>query len=458
MKLSKSFLPLFFTQFFGAFNDNLFKNALVIFVAFKAAAESQNGEIMVTLIAFLFILPFFLFSAIAGQVADKYDKAKLIRIIKLVEIFIMAFAGLGFYLSNLPILLCTLFLMATQSAFFGPLKYSIIPQLLEKNQILRANGLISGSTFIAILLGTIIGGLLILEKGGVLIVVVLTIICAIFGYFSSRHIKNQKTSAKFSLDFNIFRQSLQILKIARQKQEVFLSIIGISWCWFLGSTFLAQFPNYAKNILFANHQVVTLFLTMFCIGVAIGSILCNKLLKSKSSADLAPFSLLLITVFIVDLFFASKSFTPIYNNVILGSSQFILSKGSWRILLDLFLIATFTGVYVVPLYAIIQTKTDIKNRARVIAALNIYDSGFMVLSALMAIGLFSLNFNSLDIFLVTAIINALFILPISHLVDSCKVRAVALPILKLFKEKNSKKELIGMSLLVLSVIIVLFVK
>ncbi len=437
--VKKKFWPLFLTQFFGAFNDNIFKNALVIFIAFVAVKDSEYAEILVTLVAFLFILPYFLFSALAGQIADKYNKAAVIRIVKIVEIIVMSFAGLAFYVENVAMLLFTLFLMGAQSTFFSPLKYGIIPELVKKDEVLPANGLVSASTFIAILLGTIIGGLLVLEENGLFYIIGLTIFCAIIGYFTSRSIFDQKSADNIEINYNIVRQSLIILKAARQKREIFLSIIGISWCWFLGSIFLSQFPNYAKNLLNANNEVVTLFLTMFSIGVAVGSFLCNRLLKGEVSAELAPFSLLFVTIFTLDLYFATLAYEPLTTEMFLGFDAFIVSIGSYRIMFDMFMIAVFAGIYIVPLYSLIQAYSDDSNRARIIAALNIYDSSFMVISAIMAVSLFAFKFNSVEIFLVTGIINLVFMVIACDLSHKSRVEAIFWPILRIFNKLFRKK-------------------
>lgn len=413
---TRRFFPLFMTQFLGALNDNIFKNALVIYIAYILINKYSNSEIMVTMVALLFILPFFLFSAIAGQVADKYDRAKIARIVKIAEIAIMTLAAFAFYIENIYLLFLTLFLMGSQSAFFGPVKYGIIPQLMSKDEVLSANGIISGATFVAILLGAIIGGLLIMSGQGLLIITILTIICSILGCIFSYFIPRQQAAAKLEISYNIFTQTFRIITLARQKKEIFLSMIGVAWFWFLGATFLAQFPNYVSNILFANNEVVTLFLATFSIAVAIGSMICNKLLKGQITAKLAPISLLFVAIFTIDLYFATAAYQPLVTKVgFLGFDGFLASIGSHRIIVDLFFVAFFCGTYVVPLYSIIQVFTSNGNRSRIIAALNIFDSAFMVISSLLIIVLYYLGLNSIQIFLSTSIINFLFLVLVYQL-------------------------------------------
>ncbi len=418
---SKRFLPLFITQFFGAFNDNVFKNALVIFITYKVAQDAGlDPQILVTLVAFLFILPFFLFSALSGQLADKFDKSKIAKIIKFAEIFLMSFAAIGFYTHNITLLMIVLFGMGTHSAFFGPVKYGILPQLLEKDEMLAGNGLISSATFISILLGTIIGGLLILQENGVMILACVMISISLLGFIAAFFMPEVKSQEKLKISFNIFSQSYQIINQAKKNRRIFLSIIGISWFWFVGATFLAQFPNFAKNILFGNNEIVTLLLTIFSIGIATGSLICNRLLKGHISAIYAPISLIFISIFTIDLYFSSSSLLFLGENLV-GFADFIKYGQNLRILADIALIAVASGIYIVPLYATIQAESKDENRARIIAALNIFDSGFMASSALFTVILLNFNLNISQIFLIVAFVN--FIVAIYV----CKLLPDALP-------------------------------
>ncbi|MFT6077668.1 MAG: acyl-[acyl-carrier-protein]-phospholipid O-acyltransferase, partial [Rickettsiales bacterium] len=301
---TKRFLPLFITQFFGAFNDNAFKNAFLIWFTYDLAIKTgQNPQIIVTLAAGLFILPFFLFSALAGGFADKFEKSKLVQRIKQVEIVLMLLCFAGFYFQSLSFLLGILFLMGIQSTFFGPLKYSLLPLHLRDDELIAGNGIIEGGTFISILLGTIIGGLLILTSYGVEIICAMLVLFAVVGYFASRFIPESKSDDPDSkINFNIFTQTWKIIKYAREEKTVWLSILGISWFWLIGITFLTGFPVYSKNIIGGDEKIVTLFLSIFSIGIAIGSVMCNKLLKGQISGKFVPLGSLGISASVIALF------------------------------------------------------------------------------------------------------------------------------------------------------------
>lgn len=433
---TKRFLPIFLTQFFGAFNDNVFKNALVIFLAYVV---TQNSQILVTLVAFLFILPFFLFSAIAGQIADKFNKAKVAQIIKIFELFLVLLAIFGFYYQNIVLLMAVIFAFGVHSAFFGPVKYGILPQLLKKDEIVSANGLVSCATFISILAGTVVGGLLILKDDAVLLLGLIMVVSALVGIASSRFIPNV-ASNDLRLSFNIFTQSAKIVKQAMQNRKIFLSIVGISWFWFVGATFLAQFPNFTKNILHANNEVVTALLTIFSVGIAIGSLVCNRLLKGEISAIYAPISLVFISLFTIDLYFASASLVSL-NADFVGFSEFLQNGKNIHILLDFLAIAIFSGIYIVPLYSIIQNESQDENRARIIAALNIFDSGFMVASAIFTVVLLKMGFSVAQIFLSIALVNFLVAVYVSKLLPKAFVKSIFRTILKvLFKVEVSGLE------------------
>lgn len=402
---TKRFLPLFLTQFFGAFNDNVFKNSLVILITYYIAQKAHlNPQIMVTLAAGLFILPFFILSATAGQLADKFEKSILIRYIKIAEIIFMATAALGFYLENVYFLLAVLFCMGAQSTFFGPLKYSILPDHLKEDELVAGNGIIEAGTFLAILLGTIFGGVLILKEGGVAIISAIIIMIAIIGYLSSRYIPDAPPAdPQIKINWNIFSETWNIIKCALVNKDVFYSILGISWFWFVGATFLAQFPTYAKDIIGGNEEIVTLFLTIFSIGIGLGSLLCNKLLKGEVNATFVPVGTLGISIFTIDLYLAGSNI--ILSGYEIGVSDFFATFNSWRIAADLLLISICSGIYIVPLYAIMQSRSEKSHRARIIASNNVINALFMVLSAVGCLILLSIGFTVNDIFLTMAIIN-----------------------------------------------------
>lgn len=418
----RRFLGLFLTQFLGAFNDNVFKNALIILIAFKAATDiGADSNVLINLSAALFILPFFLFSASAGQLADKYEKARLIRFTKLLEIIIMACAFIGFYTANVALLMALLFLMGTQSTLFGPLKYSILPQHLRPEELVGGNGLIEMGTFLAILLGTITGGILIgLQPHGAYWVSLTVIMIAVLGYLSSRFIPSTIPVAP-DLDFNwnVFTETIRNLQLARRNRTVFLSILGISWFWFLGSVYLTQLPNYTKLTLGGNEQVVTLLLALFSLGIGVGSLLCERLSGRQVELGLVPFGSIGLTLFGIDFYFAAPAPLGLqYADVL----TFLATDGSWHILFDILMLGLFGGIYIVPLYALIQSRSDSRYRSRIIAANNIINAFLMVLSALLAIALLSAGLTIPQLFLVMALLNALVAIYIYTLVPEFLMR------------------------------------
>ena len=419
---SRRFLPLFITQFFGAFNDNAFKNALLIWFTYDIAVKTgQNAQIIVTIAGGLFILPFFLFSALAGQFADKFEKSKLVQRIKQAEIILMLLCFVGFYIQSLYMLLIILFFMGVQSAFFGPLKYSLLPLHLKDDELISGNGLIEGGTFISILLGTIIGGLVIRTVYGVEIICTMVVLFAVTGYIASIFIpKSPSDDPNLKISFNIFAQTFRAVNYAGKEKTVLLSIIGISWFWLIGATFLTQFPVYTKNIIGGDEKIVTLFLSIFSIGIACGSAACNKLLKGRIDGRLVPYGSFGITISIF-LFFI---FTMLYSNTaqlnnIIGITDFLFgNRYGFLISLSLLLLSIFSGIYIVPLYAIMQHRSDEKYLARIIAANNIMNALFMVLSTIIIIFLFSFNFNVNQIFLIVGLTNIIIFFIIKNIVKN----------------------------------------
>ncbi len=430
---SKQFLPLFITQFLGALNDNLLKNALVILVTYYFATEQNfNAQIIVTLAAGLFILPFFLFSAAAGQLADKYDRSKITRIIKIIEIIIMIGACIGFYMQNLFMLLGIIFLMGAHSAFFGPIKYAILPQHLPDNQLLRANAYIECATFIAILFGTIIGGLLILQPNGSIWVSTLLLIFAIFGCIASFYMPQASPPAPdLKININIWQETLNIISFARKERSVFLSILGISWFWLIGATVISQLPTYAKDILHANETLVTLFLVLFSIGIGSGSILCNRLIKGHIENTYVPIAVIGVSVFLIDLFFASKSTLISANSELIIAWQFIQTKQGLRICIDLLAMAICCGLYTVPLYATMQSSSAVHYRARIIAANNIMNSLFMVGAAIFSLIILKLSFSVIHIFLSIAIVNVIVAIYICQILPNALLRSMVRTLFRL---------------------------
>jgi acyl-[acyl-carrier-protein]-phospholipid O-acyltransferase/long-chain-fatty-acid--[acyl-carrier-protein] ligase len=415
---SKRFLPLFITQFFGAFNDNVFKNAFLIWFTYDIASKlNMNAQLMVTIASGLFVLPFFLFSALAGQTADKFEKSKITRIIKIAEIVIMAFSFIGFFFENIYLLLFLVFLMGVHSTFFGPIKYSLLPETLKNDELVSGNALIEGGTFLAILLGTIFGSVVIRSQNGIEIICAAVVLFAVIGYITSRFIPQTPISdSGLKIGFNIFSQTWKIVGHAKKENTVWLSIIGISWFWFIGLTFLSQFPIYTKNIINGDEFIVTLFLSIFSIGIGVGSIMCNKLLKGQINGKLVPFGSIGISIGIL-LFCFSSNFYQTPENII--SLKEFLTNGyyGYLIVLSLLMIAIFSGIYIVPLYAIMQHRADIKYLSRIIAANNVLNALFMVLSSFAIVILIKLQLTLLQIFLVIGILNIFVFFFISKIVN-----------------------------------------
>jgi 1-acyl-sn-glycerol-3-phosphate acyltransferase len=417
----RRFLPFFCTQFLGAFNDNVYKNALIIMLAFHAAAltEMSSGT-LVNLCAGLFILPFFLFSATAGQLADKYDKSRIIRYVKLFEIGIMVVGAAGFLLQNLMLLIGALFLLGLHSTIFGPVKYSILPQHLEIKELVGGNGLVEMGTFLAILLGTVLGGVLISQENSAVLVSVAVIAIACAGYLVSRAVPGAPAAAPdLKINWNPITETWANLKFTRGNHSVFLSVLGISWFWFYGATLLAQFPNYCKDVLGGNEHVATVMLTTFSIGVGTGSLLCERLSGHKVEIGLVPFGSIGLTLFALDLYFASP--TAVVEHAI-GATQFLSQPANWRILFDLIMIGVFGGFYIVPLYALIQSRAERSHQSRIIAGNNILNAMFMVGSAAMSIVLLKAGVTIPQLFLVTALLNAVVAIYIYTLVPEFLMR------------------------------------
>jgi acyl-[acyl-carrier-protein]-phospholipid O-acyltransferase/long-chain-fatty-acid--[acyl-carrier-protein] ligase len=419
---TKRFLPLFLTQFLAAFNDNVFKNALIILMTYKAGAQTgMDPRLLVTAAAGIFILPFFLFSATAGQIADKFEKSRLIRLIRLCEVPVMLLAAAGFFLENYFMLLAVLFCAGTIAAFFGPLKYSILPEHLDENELIGGNALIEAGTFMAILLGTILGGILIMKETGITAISGIIVAMAVACWLSSRHIPFAKTgNAGLKVGKNFITETWRLARHASKETDVFLSIIGISWFWLVGFTFLAQFPVYASEVLGANESVVTLFLTVFSAGIALGSLICNKLLKGKVSGVYVPLGAFGMTAGIFLFWLASRNVVP--SETLIGFSEFIGTAGGWMILASLLTVSIFGGIYIVPLYTIVQTRCEASHRSRTIAVNNIMNALFMVLGAVITMVLLKQHIGVTEIFLIIGFLN----IPVAFLVRRVvKVRRAA---------------------------------
>ena len=409
---TRRFLPMFVTQFFGALNDNVYKQALLLVITYGwIHQQAASVSTLNNLAALLFILPYFIFSATAGQIADKYERAKLVRIIKIFEIVIMLIGAAGFLLGQLWLLLLALFLMGTHSTFFGPIKYAILPEILKPNELMSGTALFQSGTSVAILLGMILGGAVISTSQGNLLWISLTvIILAVLGYFSSRFVLKQTvTSAALKIDWNFFRTSYQTLKYAKSLPMVFLILLGNSWYWFYGATYLTQIPQMTQQNLHASENVVSLLLTLFSVGIGVGSLLCRRIGGSEVNLKMVPMGAIGLTVFAFYLA-ASLAFVPQQNGVMLGLNDiFTQGLSYYHVMLAVALLGISGGFYIVPLYAMMQAFSPRSHRARVVAANNILNAVFMVSSALFSIVILSIFKIDIKIlFSITAILSAIF--------------------------------------------------
>ena len=403
----RRFRPLFFTQFLGAFNDNVFKTALITLVTFRAGQLTDlDPKALATLLPGLFILPFFLLSATSGLLADKLEKSSIARAVKIFEIVVMSLAAWGFLTHGFWALVAALFLMGVHSTLFGPVKYAYLPQHLKPEELVGGNGMIEMGTFVAILLGEVLGAwLATAPKGGVLTSVAIVAI-AVLGYLASRGIPlTPPIDPALKMNWNPFTETWRNLRFAYGNRVIWLSLLGISWFWFYGATLLAQFPTYAKDILGGDERVFILLLTIFSIGIGVGSLLCERLSGHKVEIGLVPFGAIGLTLFGVDLFLASPAAPP----AAMGAARladFITATGHLRLLADIFLLGLFGGFYIVPLYALIQTRSEAAHQSRIIAANNILNAFFMVASALVSMLLLSAGLSIPQLFLATALFNA----------------------------------------------------
>ncbi len=426
----RRFAPFFWTQFFGAANDNVFKVAFTALVTYHAALFGNvDGKSAAFVISAIFIAPFVLFSATSGQVSDKFDKARVMRFVKSLEIAIMVVGGAGFVMHDIWLLYAGTFLMGLHSTLFGPVKYAYLPQHLDERELTGGNGMIEMGTFVAILVGTIIGGELAdIGAQGPAIVAAVCLGVAIVGRIVVSFVPpSPSEQPDLAINWNPFTETWRNLKLARENRAVFLSLLGISWLWFFGATFLTSFFNFAKDVLGGDPQVVTLLLATFSVGIGTGSLLCEKLSRGKVEIGLVPFGSIGMTVFAIDLYFASHALVP--GPSLVGIGAFLTEPGTriahWHVMLDLFLLALFGGLYSVPLYSMIQSRSKPSHRARIIAANNILNSLFMIVSSLMAIALFSFGFTIPQLFLVTGLLNAVVAIYIYSLVPEFLVRFVA---------------------------------
>lgn len=411
---TRRFLPMFITQFFGALNDNVYKQALLLVITYGwINQQAADVSTLNNLAALLFILPYFIFSATAGQIADKFERSQLIRGIKVLEIVIMLIGSAGFLLGNLWLLLLALFMMGTHSTFFGPIKYAILPEILKPNELMSGNALFQSGTSIAILIGMILGGAVISVSQGNLIWISLTVvIIAILGYLSSRFIlKQQVSSPDLKIDWNFFRTSFQTLKYAKSLPLIFMILLGNSWYWFYGATYLTQIPQLTQQNLHASENVVSLLLTFFSVGIGVGSLLCRRIGGSEVNIKMVPIGAVGLTLFAFYLAL-SLAFVPERTGAMMNVAD-MFNHGAiyYHVMLAVTLLGISGGFYIVPLYAMMQAYSPRSHRARVVAANNILNAVFMVSSAIFSIIILSvLKIDIKILFSITAVLSAGFTL------------------------------------------------
>jgi 1-acyl-sn-glycerol-3-phosphate acyltransferase len=422
----RRFAPLFWVQFLGAANDNVFKFAFTLLATYAAARWGNiDPHFAGFLIGALFIAPFMLFSATSGQLADKLEKSWFIRRVKDAEIVVMLIGAAGLTLQSATLVYVAIFLLGLQSTVFGPVKYSYLPQHLDAHEVTGGNGMVEMGTFVAILLGTIGAGLLIGHFGdvGAFVTAAVVLLIAVLGRIAAQYVPHSPAADPgLTINWNPLTETWANLKVAHGNVAVFNSIIGISWLWFFGSIFLTSFTPYARENLGGNESVVTFLLAVFSIAIGVGSLACERLSKRRVEIGLVPFGSIGMTVFAIDLYFASLAFTPMSGG---GLRQFLAAPGAWRIVIDLALLALFAGLYSVPLYALIQTRADRSRVARIVAANNILNAVFMVIASVMATALLASGLSIPQLFLVTALMNAAVALYIYRLVPEFLLRFLA---------------------------------
>jgi 1-acyl-sn-glycerol-3-phosphate acyltransferase len=421
----RRFAPFFATQFFGALNDNIFRNGLVILITFQGVRVfGMDYTVLANVAAFLFILPFFLFSATAGQLADKYEKSMLMRRVKLLEIGLMTIAAAALLTRQYPVLLFVLFLMGCQSTLFGPVKYAYLPQKLSSGELIGGNALVESGTYVAIIVGLIAGVETVdfdSDRQTVLAVALIGVAC--IGYLASRQIPiTEAVDPELKIDWNAWRETWRIVSYAREEKSVFLSILGISWFWFFGSAMTIQMPAYTADILHGNESIVTALLVAFAVGVGLGSLLCERMSRHRIELGLVPFGSIGMSLFAVDLYFAQPEAVAVH---ITSIADFLSRPGSWRILADLALLGAFGGFYSVPLYALIQKRSSRRHLSRIIAANNIINSLLMVAAAVVSIIILKSGFSIPELFLFLAVLNAAVAIYIYSLLPEFLMRFLA---------------------------------
>ena len=421
----RRFGPFFWTQFAGAANDNLFKFAFTVLVTYQLSVSWLPPSHAGLVIGALFILPFLLFSATSGQLADKWDKQRIFRLTKNLELAIMLLVTWGMLRQNVPLLLACIFLMGMHSTLFGPAKFAYLPQVLSSRELTGGNGMVEMGTFVAILLGNIAGGLLVaVPEVGHAQVAVAGLLLALLGRLSAQYIPSAPaTDPGLRVNWNLLSETWRNLQLARQQPLVFRSLLGISWMWFFGAVFLSQFPAFAKEVLHGNEQVAALLLAVFSVGVGGGALMCERLSRARVEIGLVPLGALGMSLFAADLYLASRSLPP---GSLQDISAFLARPAHWRVVADLLLLSMAVGIYSVPMYALIQLRSQPSHRARIIAANNILNALFMIASSVLVGGLLSAGCSIPQLFLITAGANLLVSLAVFLLVPEYLSRCAML--------------------------------
>ena len=423
---TRRFGPFFWAQFLGALNDNVFRNALAIFLAFGTlGGVSLTADTLVNLSAALFTAPFVLFSTTAGQLADKWDKARVIRVVKAAEVAIMSFAAVGFQLRSAPLLLVALFLMGTHSAFFGPVKFSILPQHLRDDELVGGNALVQTGTFAAILAGTVVGGALAgIPAAGPSAVSALVVALALVGLLAGLGVPPAPPpDPSLRIDWNPLPETLRTIGFARRDRSVFLSIIAISWFWSYGTVLLVQFPGLGHQVLGGNERLVAVLLTVFSVGVGLGCTLCDRLSAGRLEPGIVPLGAIGLSLFALDLYGLLRAWPA--AAVPIGPGAFLALGGSWRLLADLVLVGVSGGLFIVPLQTLVQQRSLVTHRARIIAGGNILSSLSMTLAAAGVIVLRQAGLTIPDLLLVVAVLNVLVALWLCAAVPEFPARSLA---------------------------------
>ncbi|HET7792385.1 MAG TPA: MFS transporter [Rhizobacter sp.] len=427
----RRFAPFFWTQFLGAGNDNLFKFAFTVMVTYQLSVSWLPQAMAGPVIGAVFILPFLLFSATSGQLTDKHDKTQMIRFVKWLEVAVMALAAYGFVHAHVPVLLACVFLMGLHSTLFGPVKFAYLPQHLNERELTGGNGMVEMGTFVAILLGNVAGGLLIaIPHTGAVYIAWACVAVAVLGRLTAQFVPpTPATDPGLVINWNPVTETWRNLKLAHGNLAVFRSLLGISWMWFFGAVFLAQFPSFAKDVLHGDEHVASALLVVFSIGIGIGSLLCEMLSRRHVEIGLVPLGAIGMSVFAIDLYFASRGLAA--PAAAYGVSDFFAQHAHWRLIADLLLLSLFAGIYSVPMYALIQLRSQPTHRARIIAANNILNALFMIVSSAMVAGLLALGLTIPQVFLVTGILNALVAFYIFLLMPEYLLRFIAFVVTRL---------------------------